>query len=63
MLSVLTHHQQTTSHWRLKSAISATHSTRIASFCPFAAFHIENHVFAIAEVLENLRLDLFCAEL
>ncbi len=56
-----------------KSTRPVAHSAHIGSFCPFAigsgpccrltAFHIENHIFAIAEVLENLHIVLFLAEL
>jgi hypothetical protein len=56
-----------------KSARSAAHSARIFSFRLSAivsgpdqrlkAFHIENHVFAIAKVFEDLNIFLFRAEL
>ncbi len=44
----------------------AAYSTRVASFCPFSiasgphqsltAFHIKNHVFAIAKAFKNIIL-------
>jgi hypothetical protein len=58
---------------RQKSARSGAHSARIGSLRHSAvasdpdqrlkAFHIENHVFAVAEVFENLNILTFRVEL
>jgi hypothetical protein len=67
--SALTCSLAKTGHWQPRSATYAVHSVGISSFHPFAIvrqvhpiiiqlFRIENHVFAIDEVLRILHMVL-----